>query len=754
MTLASSVRLRTRLVALGLIATAPALVVILYTQSLERSRARERAVADIRQVTHLAAIQQATIFDGVERLLLTLAQLPDIKSDNPARCQALLPGVLRDHPGYINIWINKTANPAFCEAIPVSAAINAANIQRPWYRHALDTGTTTVGDFTISPVNGMPIVVIAHAIAGPSGAAEGVVAATISLDTLNDIAARTQLPARTTLTLVDRNRKILARSPNVPDMLGTLMPAPSSASEETVADIVDAGGVAQMYATARVLGRVDTGLSIGMEVERTSALATADSLLRQQAVLLVVLLFATILATLIGGERFVLRPVMALAAVTRRLARGDLSARAHLRGGVPGVSELTTAVNAMATEMETRARAEMRAQAELRASEERLRHAQKLETVGQLAAGVAHNFNNLLTVIAGFTELLMVRHTDGLDRRDLEEVKKAAVRGAVLTRQLLAFSRRQDAAPTRLDLNQTVTELRDMLARVIREDIVLHIALAPSPAWVLIDPHEVEQVVLNLVLNARDAMPAGGDITVDLAHVMLDAAAPSPNVPALTGWYVRVGVKDTGTGISPEVLRHLFEPFFTTKDAGKGTGMGLASIDSIVRQNRGAITVDTSPGHGSTFNVYFPAVSADVVVTLPPAAAFASLPVTASTTILLVEDEDALRAVVARMLAQAGYAVLDARAPGEAIALFDTHQDDIALLLTDVIMPEMNGPALAQRLVAIRPELRVLFVSGYTDELPVLNAPGSKWKFLPKPFSSATLLAAVAELLDVSGDRA
>ncbi len=630
----------------------------------------------------------------------------------------------------------------------MSPAINAVDVTKPWYRRAIDTGATTVSDFSISPVNGMPIVVIAHAIVGVSGAGEGVVAATISLDTLNDIAAQTQLPARTTLTLVDRNRKILARSPSVPDMLGTLMPAPSSASEATVADIVDAKGVAQMYATARVLGRVDTGLSIGMEVENAAALATADSLLKQQAGLLVVLLLATILATLLGGERFVLRPIMSLADVTRRLARGDLSARAHLRGGVPGVSELTTAVNAMATEMETRARAEIRAQAELRASEERLRHAQKLETVGQLAAGVAHNFNNLLTVIAGFTELLMVRHHSGLDRSDLDEIKKAAVRGAVLTRQLLAFSRRQDATPTKLDLNQAITELRDMLARVIREDVRLNIALAPSPAWVLIDPHEVEQVVLNLVLNARDAMPGGGDITVDIEHVMLDAAVPSPNAPALTGWYVRVGVKDTGTGIEPNVLQHLFEPFFTTKDAGKGTGMGLASVDSIVRQNRGAITVDTSPGHGSTFHVYWPAVSADLVVTPAPAPPLATRPVMKSATILLVEDEDPLRAVVARMLAQAGYAVLDARAPGEAIDLFDKHQADIALLLTDVVMPEMNGPALAQRLVSIRPELRVLFVSGYTDELPVLNAPGSKSKFLPKPFSSATLLAAVAELLD------
>jgi signal transduction histidine kinase/CheY-like chemotaxis protein len=735
----SSVRLRTRLVLLGLIATAPALIVILYTQSLERTRARGQAVADIHQITQLAAAQQATWFDGVQRLLLTLAQLPDVQGNDPAPCRALLPRVLRDHPGYINIWIDKTTakDNAFCEAIPVDPSITRVHPTRPWYQRAVSTRTTSVGDFQISPVTRMPDVIIAHPLtSGPSGTGVvvGVVAAAISLDPLNDIAGRAQLPAGTTLTLMDHQRRILTRYPDGRRAIGQVLQAQSP-----------------LFDSAHVQGRFDTGLDIGMDVEPGAAMAQADSLLRRQIVLLIVLLAATILASLLGGERFVRRPIAALADVTRRLASGDLSARAHLRRSAPGVDELAVAVNAMATEMEIRSRAESRAMRELRESEERLRHAQKLETVGQLAAGVAHNFNNLLTVIAGFTELLMVRHPQGLDRSDLEEVKKAASRGAVLTRQLLAFSRRQDAAPTRLDLNQTINELRDMLGRVIREDITLHIQLAPTPAWVLIDPHEIEQIILNLVLNARDAMPAGGDLSIQLSHTMLDAANVDAGAPALNGWFVRIAVSDTGTGIRPEVREHLFEPFFTTKDAGKGTGMGLASVDAIVRQNQGAITVDTAPGAGSTFNVYFPAVAADVL--LPPReAAQQHIADGGGGTILLVEDEDPLRAVVARMLAQAGYRVLDARTPTEACELFEQHKHEISLLLTDVIMPEMNGPALAQRLVAIRPELRVLFVSGYTEELPVLNTPGNKSHFLAKPFSSASLMAAVSELLEAVSD--
>jgi signal transduction histidine kinase/CheY-like chemotaxis protein len=746
-TLPSSVRLRARLVSLGLIATAPALVVILYTQSIERARARERAVSDIRQVTQLAASQQATLFDGVQRLLLTLAQLPEVQSHDPSRCRALLPSLLRDHPGYINIWVNKITNTSFCEAIPVGVGITSANSTRAWYQRAVATRTTAVGDYQVSPLTGMPDVILAHPLINRAGEIEGIIAAAISLDPLNDIAARAALPPGTTLTLVDRQQRILARHPADKHAIGQKMPAPTGVSPEMVIDIVGIDGVPKLYATAPVHGSLDTGLWIGMEVDRDAAQAPASSVLRRQAVLLTALLLATLAATLTGGEQFVLKPIVALAEVTRRLAAGDLSARARLRRSAPGLEALAAAVNAMATEMEARSRAEAHAQAELRVSEERLRHVQKLETVGQLAAGVAHNFNNLLTIIAGCSELLTSRHEDEQDRGDLEEIKRATTRGAVLTRQLLEFSRRQDAVRTRLDLNQTLGELRDMLGRVLPENITLTISPSAEGAWVVIDRHEAEQVVLNLVLNARDAMPDGGSIDVDLALVTLDASASSALGPPLTGRFVRVTVRDTGTGMVPEVREHLFEPFFTTKAAGRGTGMGLASVDGIVRQNHGAITVDTAPGKGSTFTVYFPAVPAAEPDTGRPASSAASRPAPTGATILLVEDEDALRAVVTRMLAQVGYHVLDARSPSEALELFDLHTNDISMLLTDVVMPEMNGPALAERLIEKRPGLRVLFVSGYNEDLTPLNAPGRKSKFLVKPFSSSTLIATVHELL-------
>src|SRR5262249_45474310 len=354
-TITSSVRLRTRLVSLGLLATAPALIVILYTQSLERERARERAEADIRQLTTLVASQQATVFDGVQRLLLTLVQLPELQSRNPDRCRALLPIVLRDHPGYINLWVDRPWDLSFCEAIPVDRKLTSAHPTRVWYQRAVATRATAVGDFQVSPITGMPDVIIAQPLVMPSGEVDGVVAVAISLQPIDDIAARAQLPAGTTLTMLDRRRRVLARYPGDQTWVGRIMPEPSPAS---------------LYAAAPVRGTLDTGLQFTMEVDPGAAMAQANSLLRRQAVLLGLLLLAAAAVSLIGGERFVRRPIAELTGVTTRLAAGDLSARATMHGSAPGVDDLATAINTMAKEMEARSRAEARAQAELRASEE------------------------------------------------------------------------------------------------------------------------------------------------------------------------------------------------------------------------------------------------------------------------------------------------------------------------------------------------------------------------------------------------
>ena len=390
-----------------------------------------------------------------------------------------------------------------------------------------------------------------------------------------------------------------------------------------------------------------------------------------------------------------------------------------------------------------------------RVLEERVAHLEKMESIGRLAGGIAHDFNNLLTAILGFTEVLLTnRPADDPDRPPLEEIQRAGLRAASLTQQLLAFSRKQVLLPREVDLNQTVLGLRSMLTRLIREDITLTCEVASEPALVTVDPAQVEQAILNLVLNARDALPAGGWIRLDVARLAASKVAP-PADAGVADEYVRLRVSDNGVGISPGVRPHLFEPFFTTKELGKGTGLGLASAQGIVHQSHGWIDVSSEPGKGAVFSIHFPAAplrqTTQTTATERAAPREIIAPLRGNETVLLVEDEDAVRRIMSTVLKRQGYTVLEASTPIIALELFERHADDIALLLTDVVMPVMGGPALAQRMVAVRPALRVLFVSGYAGLVPPqIQSPNVG--FLSKPFQTGVLAARVREMLSPPAD--
>jgi signal transduction histidine kinase len=381
-----------------------------------------------------------------------------------------------------------------------------------------------------------------------------------------------------------------------------------------------------------------------------------------------------------------------------------------------------------------RSEAELRATLEqVRASEEKLRHAHKMEAIGQLAAGVAHNFNNLLQVTLGYTDVLMDSRRDrALDETAIAEIRRATERGASLTRQLLAFGRKHDARIGRVDMDATLAALRDMLTRVVREDVVLTFALESGGACVEVDPYDLEQVVFNLVINARDALPAGGKVHVDASRVTE---------------YVRLRVRDNGSGMSPEVRAHLFEPFFTTKQVGEGTGLGLAFVDGIVRHAKGFVTVDSAPGQGTTVSLFFPIAPPLTAAPVVPPASGPARAAARRARILLVEDEAAVRETTAQMLDRAGYDVIVAATPEAALACFQQRPSGVDLLLTDVVMPGMQGPELAERLLAKRPELPVVFVSGYSEVMPAAATATARMAFVPKPFAAATLIATVERLL-------
>lgn len=376
--------------------------------------------------------------------------------------------------------------------------------------------------------------------------------------------------------------------------------------------------------------------------------------------------------------------------------------------------------------------------------EEQLRQSQKLEAIGQLAGGIAHDFNNLLTIINGYSEILL-EETGSNDPRYtmLEEIGHAGRRAAALTHQLLAFSRKQVLEPRVLDLNSLVVNMERMLGRLISEDIELHTLVAPEPAHVLADPGQLEQVVLNLVVNACDAMPRGGQLTIETASVSM----PGTYREVPPGDYVQLIVRDTGCGMDVETRNHIFEPFFTTKELGKGTGLGLATVFGIVKQSDGHILVDTEPGMGACFRIYLP--KANRSLSCPASNRYIRAAAQGHETILLVEDDDDVRALVLRILRGHGYRVLEAIDGDDALHLVEQYSGPIHLVITDLVMPRLRGDDLVRRLSVQRPDLKVLFVSGYSQNISVEQGLLSGQVFvLPKPFTPVALGIKVREVLE------
>jgi CheY-like chemotaxis protein len=376
-----------------------------------------------------------------------------------------------------------------------------------------------------------------------------------------------------------------------------------------------------------------------------------------------------------------------------------------------------------------------------------------MDAIGRLAGGVAHDFNNVLTIIKGYADLLLLR----LGKRNslrpyAEEIKKATNQAALVTRQLLIFSRQEMAQPAVIDLNAVVVDIEKMLNRLIGEDIDLVTVLDPDLGLIKANPGHIEQVIMNLVINARDAMPQGGGITIETANITLDEIVPYQSMPIQPGQYVQLTVSDTGMGMDEKTLSHIFEPFYTTKEPDKGTGLGLSTVYAIVTQSKGGLQVFSQPGHGTTFSVYLPCLT-DPMDTTSKKQKSEGLSVIAGKkieTILLVEDQAELRELAKLVLQEQGYRVLEARHGDEALQICLQNQEPIHLILTDVVMPGgISGRELVERVKPLLPETKVIYMSGYTDDVivrhGVLNA---SINFLQKPFAPNILLTKVREVLD------
>ena len=448
-----------------------------------------------------------------------------------------------------------------------------------------------------------------------------------------------------------------------------------------------------------------------------------------------------------ASDRLLLHPIAQLTRASRRLAAGDLGARVAASTTIPELHELAKDFDDMATALEEREKERLLGEMARKELEQHYHRAQKMDAIGRLAGGIAHDFNNVLTAILGYCELLLddPKVSDS-HRADILEIEKAGKTAAQLTRQLLAFSRREIIEPVVLDLNAIVSAIDNMLHRLVGEHIDMQTALAADLHAVKADRAQIEQVILNLAVNARDAMPDGGRLVIQTANVHLPDGVISAYLTAPPGDYVMLAVTDTGSGIAPDVMQHLFEPFFTTKGQGKGTGLGLATAYGVVKHNNGGIVVESASGRGSAFRIYFPRCHERPVDAAP--APVVTRSAEGRATVLIVEDDQGIRELSMRILMRCGYKVLVAAGGDEARQICERHDGIIHVLLSDVVMPGMNGPMVAEMLTRMRPGLKVVFMSGYTDDEIVRNGViQHDVPFLQKPFTPERLANTIVEVL-------
>ncbi len=387
---------------------------------------------------------------------------------------------------------------------------------------------------------------------------------------------------------------------------------------------------------------------------------------------------------------------------------------------------------------------------ERRSLEDQLRQSQKMEAVGMLAGGIAHDFNNLLTIITGYSQLLLASVPAGdPNHTSAEQIMRAGERAAALTRQLLAFSRRQAVQPKVLDLNALVSSMGVMLQRLIGEDVELRLALGSDLGRVNADPGQIEQVVMNLAVNSRDAMPHGGALTIETSNAEIPENYGSGQMAVAAGSYVALSVMDTGSGMDDETRSRVFEPFFTTKGLGKGTGLGLSTVYSIVKRSGGSLELTSEPGMGTRVTAYLPRIDQPAVLESEKSDAITKR---GSETILVVEDEEMVRTLVRQTLERAGYRILEAADPSAARRICESYAGPIQLLVSDVVLPKQGGPQLANELLELRPKMKVLFMSGYAEQSAAQGLAKAERAFLPKPFTPAALTRKVREVLEDDGN--
>jgi signal transduction histidine kinase len=680
---------------------------------------------------------------GTAQLHYGLARARDLDTSDKAACSAFLSAVREEYPQFTGILTINPDGSLFCDSLRTNRTLDLRD--RQYFKQALVANGVVTLEPVFGRLTGMSVLQIAYPVRSESAGLKFILLASFNLQKFVEFHDKRLLSGKQIL-LVDRKGMVLV----APAAKDWAVPAGASIADtelfrfavapnrERIGEVTGRDGQTHVWAVARSPANRDAGVYIMVGLPKDGLVAAANRRLYEDMTMLAVaslLLLAGVwlLATLGVG-----RQVGRLAAMATKLGLGDLSARIpepHPRGELGG---LMTLLNGTAASLEHQ-------RAAIDELNQKLSQSQKMEAMGQLTGGVAHDFNNLLTVILGNSEYLAEKLIANKElHRIAESIATAAERGADLTRSLLAFARKQPLMPQDIDIGQKILGMEQLLRRTLGEHIECEFLLDHELWPASVDPGQLASALLNLVLNARDAMPEGGRLAVEVRNISLDESDVDVNGEARPGDYVMVAVTDTGSGMNAEVAGRAFEPFFTTKEVGKGTGLGLSMVYGFAKQSGGSMQIRTTPGHGTAVKLFFPRLDAPHGSDAPPVDQV-TLPA-GNETILVVEDDDMVRSYVEKELAELGYRVIAARNGREALEIL-RRPDEIQLLFTDVVMPGgMFGPELARQASRLRPDLKVLFTSGYSEQ-PVQPLDGVDAKILNKPYRRNDLATMLRKVL-------
>lgn len=721
----------------------PCLGILLYSGIEQRRERIETAKSDVSLLTRTMAEAQKGITQSTKQILSTLSLLPAIQTEDPGECNLLFRAILEQNPNFDNITLVDLSG----QVIASGKTFTETNLaDRKHVKEALEKKDFAVGEYIITRVGtANPAFTFAYPVFDKENNLRALLTAAIKLDVFARFYDVTTLPEKSFLAVTDHNGIRMFYYPaqkNTNPIGQPIQTKPwniaNNGADEGLFFATGSDGLRRIFAYEKIqLSDENTPyLYVWAGIPEDYILRPANAALTRNILLLLLTTVASLLISWVIGRKTLISPIQRLVTLTREFSQGNFEARIERNTQTGEIAILTEAFHDMAKTL-----------AEKIQLEEQYRQTQKMEAIGQLAGGVAHDFNNMLGVILGYAELALeeVNQSHPLYNK-LKEIQKAALRSADITRKLLAFARKQEIEPRVLDLNETVEGMLKMLRRLIGEDINLT-WLPGAGLWpVKVDPSQIDQILANLCINGRDAIAGIGQITVQTENSTLDVEYCAAHTEFVPGEYVRMTVTDSGCGIDQTTLPQIFDPFFTTKDVSAGTGLGLATVFGAVKQNNGFINVSSELGLGTSFTIYLPRHHGDTKqrdkeLTLPI--------MRDNATILLVEDEATILSMTMTMLESLGYTVLPADSPEQAIRRAAEFAGEIDMLITDVVMPGLNGRDLADLLVEKYPKMRCLFMSGYTADIITNHGVlDNGLYFIQKPFTKNNLAVKIRQVME------